>query len=142
MDRYSSVDQARVQPRCKGSLKLLTRAKEGCASVFRHAHTQRLEVRAGKSQHKSSRLCLLQVHLQLWSFSCSFSIVFMNIATNCFSVISLVPCLNPTSVASLFLCPSVIYFSLINGPYKDLELILTGFSFFFFTKWKNPFISG
>lgn len=95
-----------------------------------------------KSQHRLSRLCLLQVCLQLLSFNDPFSIIFMNISTNCFSVISLLPCLNLTSAASLFFCPSVIYFSLINGQYKDLELILTGFSFFFFTKWKSPFISG
>lgn len=31
---------------------------------------------------------------------------------------------------SSLLCPSFIYFSLINGLYRDLELILTGFSFF------------
>lgn len=95
-----------------------------------------------KSQHRLSRLCPLQVCLQLLSFNDPFSIIFMNISTNCFSVISLLPCLNLTSAASLFFCPSAIYFSLINGQYKDLELILTGFSFFFFTKWKSPFISG
>lgn len=43
---------------------------------------------------------------------------------------------------SSFLCPSFVYFGLINGLYTDLELILRGFSFFFcFTKWTSPFIS-
>lgn len=31
---------------------------------------------------------------------------------------------------SSFLCPSFVYFGLINGLYTDLELILRGFSFF------------
>ena len=91
-------------------------------------------------QHRSSRLCLLWVRLQLLSFSDPFPIIFMNISTVYFSVISLLPCLNPTPEASLFLCPSATYFSLLNGWFKGLDLILMGFSFF--TKWKNPFMSG
>lgn len=79
--------------------------------------------------------------LQLLSFSDPLSIIFYE---HFYQVLLSDITAMAKSDLSSFLCPSFIYFGLINGLYTDLELILTGFSFFFFctTKWTSPFISG
>jgi len=86
-------------------------------------------------------LCLVQVVFCLfvlqWSFLNHFCEHFY------WLLLSTVAARMPKSDLHSFIvpCSNIFYFRHINGQYKDPELILMAFSFFFPIKWRSPFIS-